>query len=59
MKQLWHDYMNSEEWQESSSGWVKTMTESKENKELYQKYADKTKNPVAYRDWLRERNTND
>ena len=47
-------FTNSKEWQNSSDGWVKTMTESKENKEQYQKYLNTTKKPVAYRDWLRE-----
>ena len=57
MKQLWHDYMyrNSKKWQDSSDEWVKTMTESKENKEEYQNYLDTTENPVAYRDWLKEK----
>ena len=57
MKQLWHDYMyrNSKKWQDSSDEWVKTMTESKENKEEYQKYLDTTENPDAYRDWLKEK----
>ena len=57
MKQLWHDYMylNSKKWQDSSDEWVKTMTESKENKEEYQKYLDTTENPVSYRDWLKEK----
>ena len=57
MKQLWQDYMyrNSKKWQDSSDEWVKTMTESKENKEEYQKYLDTTENPVAYRDWLKEK----
>ena len=32
------------------------MTESKKNKELYQKYADKIENPIPYRDWLKEKN---
>jgi len=50
---------NSEAWQESSSGWVDTMAKSKESKEEYQKYLHATKNPVPYRDWLRDRNTND
>ena len=55
MKQLWHDYIgNSKRWQDSSSGWVNTMTESKENKEEYKKYLEVTENPVPYRDWLRE-----
>ena len=55
MKQLWHDYMgNSKRWQDSSSGWVNTMTKSKENKEEYKKYLSTTDNPVPYRDWLRE-----
>ena len=31
------------------------MTESKENKEEYQNYLDTTENPVAYRDWLKEK----
>ena len=56
MKQLWHDYMiNSKRWQESSSGWVDTMTKSKENKAEYEKYFKLTENPVPYRDWLREK----
>ena len=46
---------NSKEWQDNSDGWVKTMTQSKENKELYQEYIKTTENPVPYRDWLRER----
>ena len=59
MKQLWNDYMvNSERWQDNSDGWVKTMTESKENKELYQVYVaecmGKTE-PLSYREWLRNR----
>ena len=59
MKQLWHDYMgNSKEWQDSSDEWVKTMTESKENKE-YQKYLTTTEKPVPYRDWLKEIKSND
>lgn len=47
---------NSKGWQESSDGWVKTMTESKENKEQYKKYADRTNEPMTYRDWLRDKN---
>ena len=37
MKQLWHDYMveNTKQWEKTSDDWVKTMTESKENKEKY------------------------
>ena len=31
------------------------MTESKENKEQYQKYYKNTNNPISYRDWLREK----
>ncbi len=57
MKQLWHDYMmteNTKQWQKSSDGWVKTMTKSKENKEKYSKYLEKAKNPVSYRKWLKE-----
>ena len=57
MKQLWHDYMgNSKRWQDSCSGWVNTMTKSKENKELYQNYVAECmgkKEPVSYREWLR------
>ena len=56
MKQLWHDYMmsNSKEWEDSSTGWVDTMTKSKESKEEYKKYLEITENPVPYRDWLRD-----
>tara|TARA_B100001057_G_scaffold497591_1_gene602156 strand:- start:235 stop:408 length:174 start_codon:yes stop_codon:yes gene_type:complete len=55
MKQLWHDYMgNSKRWQDSSSGWVSTMTKSKENKEKYKEYLAETETPVSYRRWLRE-----
>ena len=56
MKQLWHDYMmgNSKEWQDSSTGWVDTMTKSKESKEVDKKYLELTENPVPYRDWLRD-----
>ena len=58
MKQLWHDYMmsNSKEWEDSSTGWVDTMTKSKESKEEYKKYLEITENPVPYRDWLRDIN---
>lgn len=45
---------NSQRWQDSSTGWVDTMTKSKENKEEYKKYLETTENPVPYRDWLRE-----
>ena len=52
----WEDlYQNTEAWQNSSDGWVKTMTQSKENKELYQEYVKITNNPIAYRDWLKEK----
>ena len=52
----WEDlYQNTEAWQKSSDGWVKTMTQSKENKELYQEYVKITNNPIAYRDWLKEK----
>ena len=52
----WEDlYQNTKAWQESSDGWVKTMTESKENKQLYKEYIKTTNNPIAYRDWLREK----
>ena len=52
----WEDlYQNTKAWQESSDGWVKTMTESKENKQLYKEYVKSTNNPIAYRDWLREK----
>ena len=49
------DLYNAKDWQESSDGWVKTMTKSKENKEQYQKYLNTTKKPVSYRDWLRNK----
>ena len=47
-------FTNSKQRQNSSDEWVKTMTESKENKEQYQKYLNTTNKPVSYRDWLRE-----
>lgn len=46
---------NSKRWQDSSSGWVDTMTKSKENKEEYQEYIKTRNNPIPYRDWLREK----
>ena len=45
---------NSKEWEDSSTGWVDTMTKSKESKEEYKKYLEITENPVPYRDWLRD-----
>ena len=50
------DYENTERWQKTSDDCVKTITESKKNKELYREYADKTVNPIPYRDWLKEKN---
>lgn len=50
------DYENTERWQKTSDDWVKTMTESKKNKELYQEYVSKTRTPIPYRDWLKEQN---
>tara|TARA_E500000178_G_C16999019_1_gene744706 strand:- start:79 stop:246 length:168 start_codon:yes stop_codon:yes gene_type:complete len=44
---------NSKSWQDNSDGWVKTMTESKEKKEEYQRYLKTVENPVSYRYWLR------
>ena len=38
---------NSKEWQDSSDGWVKAMTESKEYKEKYQKYLERTDKPLS------------
>ena len=49
---------NTKQWQDISDGWVKAMTESKENKELYQKYISKTDNPIPYREWLKQRKNN-
>lgn len=50
----WEDlYQNTKRWQVSSDGWVKTMTQSKENKERYNKYFNSTENPIPYRDWLK------
>jgi len=55
MKQLWHDYMqNTERWQTNSDGWVKSMTESKEMKEEYQKYLSKTDNPLTLIEWIKQ-----
>ena len=52
----WEDlYQNTKQWQESSTGWVNTMTKSKENKELYQEYIKTTDTPIPYRDWLKEK----
>ena len=47
---------NTKQWQENSDAWVKTMTEAKENKKLYQKYRAKTKNPMPYVKWLEGKN---
>ena len=55
----WEDlYQNTKQWEESSTGWVNTMTKSKENKEKYQKYLETTKNPMIYRDWLKQNEQN-
>ena len=43
---------NTKQWEESSTGWVNTMTKSKENKELYQEYIKTIDTPITYRDWL-------
>jgi uncharacterized membrane protein YcgQ (UPF0703/DUF1980 family) len=48
-------YENTKEWKDTSDDWVKTMTQSKENKEEYQRYAEKRKSPMPYRDWLRNK----
>ena len=41
----WEDlYQNTKQWEESSTGWVDTMTKSKENKEKYQEYLETTEN---------------
>ena len=45
---------NSKIWQANSDGWVATMNKSKENKEKYREYVEKTKEPVSYREWLKE-----
>lgn len=57
-------YRNTKSWQDSSDGWVKTMTTSKENKEKYQEYiaeclSNMESEPVAYRDWLKKKESND
>ena len=49
---------NSDQWQENSDGWVKTMNESKEMKEKYDTYMklqlQETNGEVlSYRKWLR------
>ena len=49
---------NSDTWQKNSDGWVETMNKSKEDKEKYRKYADKTEQPIPYRKWLKDRNEN-
>ena len=48
-------YENTKEWKDTSDDWVKTMTQSKQNKEEYQRYARKRKSPIPYRDWLRNK----
>jgi len=47
---------NSKRWQDSSDGWVSTMNKSKERKEEYKIYLTTTKEPLPYRDWLKENN---
>tara|TARA_R100000231_G_scaffold65337_1_gene52589 strand:+ start:137 stop:316 length:180 start_codon:yes stop_codon:yes gene_type:complete len=55
MKELWHDYMqNTERWQTNSDGWVKSMTESKEMKEEYQKYLIETDKPITLVEWIKQ-----
>jgi|TARA_B110000444_G_scaffold209705_1_gene204710 hypothetical protein len=56
MKELWND----KRWQDNSDGWVSTMNKSKEQKELYKEYLNKTKaqKPLAYRDWLKKQTNN-
>ena len=49
---------NNKQWQDISDEWVKTVTESKENKELYQEYIRKTDSPLSYREWLKQRKNN-
>ena len=46
---------NTKQWEESSTGWVNTMTKSKENKELYKEYIKKIDTQVPYIDWLKEK----
>tara|TARA_Y100001937_G_scaffold121882_1_gene181360 strand:- start:506 stop:673 length:168 start_codon:yes stop_codon:yes gene_type:complete len=49
---------NSKQWQKNSDDWVKTMTKSKENKELYQNYVAECmgkKQPDSYIDWLKNK----
>ena len=49
---------NSDQWQENSDGWVKTMNESKEMKEKYDIYMkeqlqERNGEVLSYRKWLR------
>ncbi len=46
-------WTNSKSWQNNSDGWVATMNQSKEHKEKYKKYADRQRNPMSYREWLK------
>ncbi len=46
-------WTNSKSWQNNSDGWVATMNKSKEHKEKYKKYADRQRNPMSYREWLK------
>jgi hypothetical protein len=45
---------NDKRWQDNSDGWVTAMNKSKDSKELYKEYISKTKDPIAYRDWLKK-----
>ena len=44
---------NTKQWQENSDEWCRTMTKSKESKELYKKYQNRTRNPMSYVKWLK------
>lgn len=48
--------MNDSRWQSNSDGWVAAMNKSKQDKEHYQQYLEKTKakEPLPYRDWLKK-----
>ena len=50
--------INSKRWQDNSDGWVKTMTESKENKEKYQEYVSKTNNTMTLVEWIKQQKDN-
>ena len=44
---------NDKRWEENTDIWCRAMTESNDNKKLYQKYRGRTNNPMPYIKWLK------